>query len=172
MSKHKRRVIALNPDEIAAIDKALTRKLATDFDMTGRQLVRYAINHVEDLFDIMEHKDNVLFDLKKSMKVIETRVDEAMEFFEDATKETRGRPKKRANAKQTPEDLMDAGRLVCEELDGIVQGNMCYYKKHEITAGGTPTSYEVGLALDALSEQTITEQYFPDKETFLAKSST
>lgn len=164
----KRRVVALEVEEIEAVEKALHSAIAKRFSMNARDIIRYCLLHGDELFAVLEQRETEITEIKRDLKAVMLRVDEAMELFEDVTKETRGRPKRRSNAKQTDEEKTEEGRLICEELDGIIQGNMCFYKKREITPTNTPAEYEVGLALTALNEQTLAEQYFPSREAYEA----
>lgn len=164
----KRRVVALEVEEIAAVERALNSAIAKRFSMNARDVIRYALIHCDELFASLEQRETEITEIKRGLKAVILRVDEAMELFEDVTKETRGRPKRRSNAKLTDEEKTEEGRLICEELEGIIQGNMCFYKKREITPTNTPAEYEVGLPLNTLTEQTVKEQYFPSREEYEA----
>lgn len=164
----KRRVVSLEVDELKAVEHALTSAIAKRFSMNARDVIRYCLLHGDELFAALEQRETEITEIKRDLKSIVLRIDEAMELFEDVTKETRGRPKRRSNAKLTDEEQTEVGKNLCTELGGIIQGNMCFYKKHEITPTNTPAEYEVGLALTALNEQTLAEQYFPSREAYEA----
>lgn len=164
---NKRRIITLNEEEIDSVDRALTSAIAKRFNMNARDMVRYCLVHADELIGALDQRETDISVIRRDLKVIADRVDEAMDTFEDITKETRGRPKRRT-AKPTEAEEADAGRLICEELGGIVQGHMCFYKKFEITPAKTTFETEVGLPLSVLTENLIDEQYFPSKEEYEA----
>lgn len=57
---------------------------------------------------------------------------------------------------------------ICTALGGRVEGDICYYKKYEITAAGLVVETNVSNHLNSLTEQMIDEQYYPSKEEWLA----
>ena len=161
----KRRTIILSDAEDKAVKSLLNSPLAERFSMGERDVIRYLLKNGSELFAIFGNQQSEITATKMAVRDLSSKIESVLDKVVELAKETRGRPK-RANAKVTPAEEYEAGRLICEELGGIVQGNMCVYKKYEITPAGTPFESEVGLDLTALTERMIDDQYFPSREEY------
>lgn len=161
-----RRTIILSPEEESAIKGLTSTPLAQRFSMNERDIIRYVLKNARELFELHNAQQSEISATKFAVISLTKRVEDVLDRVVELAKDHRGRPK-RANAKATPEEELDAGKLICEELGGTIQGNMCLYKKYEVAPSGKPQRpYEVGLPLVSLTEQMIDEQYFPSRAAY------
>lgn len=165
----KRRVVTLAQDEIDAVNSVLETKTAKRFNMNARDVIRYVLVHCGEQFRVLDNSEADTAKIARSMRAIEDGVLNAMKVFEDlmlrgGSGRKSGAP--RANAKLTEDEEMERGLLICEQLGGVRQSHMCFYKKFEVTPAMTVAETEVGLPLATLSEQNLKDQYFPSKEEY------
>lgn len=69
---------------------------------------------------------------------------------------------------QVEQEKRERALEICEALGGRVEGDVCYYKKYEITAAGLVVETSVSNNLDSLTDKMVDEQYYPSKEEWLA----
>jgi len=160
--------IILSPRENEAIERIQARPEYRELDISKRKAITLALLAYAGL-DPMGDLMKAMADLKVALGGGYSSSPAPRALGTDAAAfggpRGPGRPPKH---KPSPEEVRAAQVNICNALGGTVDGEMCMYKKRELTAIGKPAEYEVGVGLDALSQENIDTQYYPDRETWEA----
>lgn len=152
-----KRITILLPDNV--LDEIMTaaKKSPVGFALTDRSaIIRYALS-----FFVRYHGE-----AKTDMEVMTEKILTAISI-------SGGRPIKITEKAPalTPQEKKDAreaeariaGENFCNDLDGRIDGEMCRYKKYEITAGGFVAENTVSVPVLALTQKSVDDQYYPNK---------
>lgn len=161
-----------SPEELAALETIGKREPYYSLGIGKRKLIRAAILS----FVLVEDEQT-----SRLEKVLERYVQRTHDLIVGtvaatvaihASKMSPGRPVRPLEAptvsrsKMSDEEKDDAGKMVCEALQGTIDGRSCRYYKHEVTAIGKAVRYELVEPLSGLTEADVLKQYDPNREVW------
>ncbi len=159
-------VLSLSEEEGQIIEKIKEGSPLAGLEVDRNLLMRYILRSYDKMLNVdVITKDDLAQTEARILAGLATRGNTAT--VTPITKRGKGAAATGMSKEEKEEAERENGLRICKLLEGRNEGDMCMWKKYEITAGGFTAEYEVSDHLLNLSEKLVEDQFDPSRDEYM-----